>query len=66
VSYQTQSYVCPYCNRQAPSPGGVRFHVKLDHPESFEEFMEKHYPEMVNRFKAYKASNDNRYKPFKS
>lgn len=51
MAVQMEKYVCPYCSRQSASPGGVRFHVSNEHPEKLEEFMEKHYPEMVERFK---------------
>jgi hypothetical protein len=29
----------------------VRFHVKLDHPEKLEDFMNRLYPPMVERFR---------------
>jgi hypothetical protein len=45
-------YKCPYCDRQSASPGGVRFHVKLTHPDRLEEFNEKYYPKMEAEFKA--------------
>ena len=47
-----QEYQCPYCDRKSASPGGVRFHIKLTHPDKLEEFNTKHYPEMEARFKA--------------
>jgi hypothetical protein len=46
-----ERYRCPYCERQAASPGGVRFHVKLEHPEKIEEFNKIHYPAMAEKFK---------------
>jgi len=49
---QSTEYKCPYCDRKSASPGGVRFHVKLTHPEKLEEFNEKYYAEMESRFKA--------------
>jgi hypothetical protein len=52
LSTQITEYKCPYCDRKSASPGGVRFHVKLTHPERLEEFNEKYYPEMEARFKA--------------
>ena len=48
---QMERYKCPYCDRQAASPGGVRFHVKLEHPCKLDEFNEIHYPGMAERFK---------------
>jgi len=52
LSTQTTEYKCPYCDRKSASPGGVRFHVKLTHPERLEEFNEKYYPRMEAEFKA--------------
>jgi hypothetical protein len=46
-----QEYNCPYCPRKSASPGGVRFHVKLTHPEKLEEFNTKYYPKMADSFK---------------
>jgi hypothetical protein len=57
MSVQMERYQCPYCDRQSASPGGVRFHVKLEHPEKLEEFNEKYYPEMSERFKQSIASD---------
>jgi hypothetical protein len=51
LSVQVERVQCPYCERQAASPGGVRFHVKLDHPEKLEDFMSRLYPAMVERFR---------------
>lgn len=51
MSVQVERFQCPYCERQAASPGGVRFHVKLDHPEKLEDFMSRLYPAMVERFR---------------
>jgi len=36
---------------------GVRFHVKLEHPDKLEEFNERYYPEMSERFKQSIASD---------
>jgi hypothetical protein len=44
-------FKCPYCERKSASPGGVRFHVKLTHPEKLEEFNSQHYPNMEEEFK---------------
>lgn len=52
MSTQMTEYKCPYCDRKSASPGGVRFHVKLTHPERLEEFNEKYYPKMEEEFKA--------------
>jgi hypothetical protein len=43
---------CPYCDRKSGSPGGIRFHIKLIHPEKLDEFNKKYYPEMESRFRA--------------
>ncbi|MGD2200314.1 MAG: hypothetical protein PVJ38_01620 [Candidatus Bathyarchaeota archaeon] len=51
MSVQMEKYQCPYCDRKAASPGGVRFHIKLEHPDNLEEFNEKYYDEMAERFK---------------
>jgi len=51
LAVQIEKYACPYCGRQSASPGGVRFHVRNDHPEKIQEFMERYYPEMAERFK---------------
>ena len=48
---QSTEYKCPYCDRKSASPGGVRFHVKLTHPEKLDEFNEKYHAEMEARFK---------------
>ena len=45
-----EKFYCPYCHRQSGSPGGVRFHVKVDHPEKLKEFDEMHYDEMKKRY----------------
>jgi len=55
LSVQVERFQCPYCERQAASPGGVRFHVKLDHPEKLEDFMSRLYPAMVERFREKRA-----------
>jgi hypothetical protein len=44
-------FKCPYCERKSASPGGVRFHVKLTHPEKLEEFNSKYYAAMEDLFK---------------
>ncbi len=44
-------FKCPYCDRKSASPGGVRFHVKLTHPEKLEEFNSTHYAAMEELFK---------------
>jgi len=51
MSVQTERFQCPYCERQAASPGGVRFHIKLEHPDKLEEFNERYYDPMAERFK---------------
>ncbi|KKK41036.1 hypothetical protein LCGC14_2876020, partial [marine sediment metagenome] len=33
-----KKYKCPYCDRTAMSPGGVRFHIGSDHTDKVEEF----------------------------
>jgi hypothetical protein len=43
---------CPYCDRVSVSPGGIRFHIKLTHPERLEEFNANFYPDMEARFQA--------------
>ena len=52
MSEQIAEYNCPYCDRKSASPGGVRFHVKLTHPEKVEEFNTKYYPDMQKAFRA--------------
>ena len=44
-------FKCPYCDRKSASPGGVRFHIKLTHPDKLDEFNANYYPEMESRFK---------------
>jgi len=51
LSIQMHEYNCPYCSRKSASPGGVRFHVKLTHPDKMDEFTSKHYPAMEEEFK---------------
>ena len=51
MSVQMERYQCPYCERQAASPGGVRFHVKLEHNDKLDEFNERYYEAMSERFK---------------
>ena len=52
MSEQLGGYKCPYCERRSASPGGVRFHVKLTHPEKLDEFNDKYYSEMEAHFKS--------------
>lgn len=51
MSTQVQEFSCPYCPRKSASPGGVRFHVKLTHPEKLEEFNAVYLPKLVSQFK---------------
>lgn len=51
MSAQVHEFTCPYCPRKSASPGGVRFHVKLTHPDKLGEFTEKHLPKMNTLFK---------------
>ena len=51
MSVQTERFQCPYCERQAASPGGVRFHVKLEHPDKLQEFNDRYYEAMSEKFK---------------
>jgi hypothetical protein len=51
LSTQVQEFSCPYCPRKSASPGGVRFHVKLTHPEKLEEFNAVYLPKLVSQFK---------------
>ncbi len=51
MAIQMERYECPYCDRKAASPGGVRFHIKLAHPDKLEEFMELYYDKMAERFR---------------
>ncbi len=44
-------FKCPYCDRKSASPGGVRFHVKLTHPDKLEEFNAQYYAAMEESFK---------------
>ena len=44
-------YTCPYCPRKSASPGGLRFHVKLTHPDKLDEFNSKYYNAMEEQFK---------------
>ncbi len=46
-------FKCPYCERKNTSPNGVRFHVKLVHPEKLEEFYSKYYPRMEEVYKEF-------------
>jgi len=52
LAEQMAQFKCPWCDRKSASPGGVRFHVKLTHPEKLDEFNANYYPEMETRFKA--------------
>jgi len=54
---EIEKYLCPYCKRQSASPGGVKFHVRNEHPEKLQEFMEKIYPEMAERYQKTAASD---------
>ncbi len=51
MSTQVKEFSCPYCPRKSASPGGVRFHVKLTHPDKLEEFNTVHLPKMTSQFK---------------
>ncbi len=51
MSVQVQEFNCPYCNRKSASPGGIRFHVKLTHPDKLDEFTTTHLPKMTAQFK---------------
>lgn len=48
---EPRKYKCPYCVRVSLSPGGVSFHVRMDHPDKVREFNEDHYPDMKEAFK---------------
>ena len=48
---QAREFSCPYCPRKSSSPGGVRFHVKLTHPDKLEEFNAVHLPKMTSQFR---------------
>ncbi len=52
MAEQMAQFKCPWCDRKSASPGGVRFHVKLTHPDKLDEFNANYYPDMENRFKA--------------
>ena len=51
LAVQIEKFNCPYCNRQSASPGGIRFHVKTEHADKFQEFMDRYYVEMTERYK---------------
>lgn len=51
MSATMTQFKCPYCERVSASPGGVRFHVKLTHPEKLEEFNATHYATMEEEFR---------------
>jgi hypothetical protein len=53
LSTQLKEFSCPYCPRKSASPGGVRFHVKLTHPEKLDEFTTMHLPKMTAQFKEF-------------
>ena len=56
MAIEIEKYLCPYCSRQSASPGGVKFHVRNEHPEKFQEFMDNIYPEMAERYRKAMAS----------
>ena len=45
-----KKYKCPYCEREALSPGGVKFHVRSEHPDKVGEFQTDHYLAMEEEF----------------
>ena len=51
MSAQVHEFGCPYCPRKSASPGGVRFHVKLTHPDKLDEFNTKFLPKLNAQFK---------------
>ncbi|MBN1681939.1 hypothetical protein JW865_00100 [Candidatus Bathyarchaeota archaeon] len=51
MTIQYHEFKCPYCTRIASSPGGIRFHIKLTHPEKYDDFILNYYPKMIARFK---------------
>ena len=51
MSTRLKEYDCPYCPRKSSSPGGIRFHVKLTHPEKLDEFDATHFLKMVDEIK---------------
>ncbi len=51
MSTQVHEFSCPYCPRKSASPGGVRFHVKLTHPDKLEEFDAKYLPKLNELFR---------------
>jgi len=52
LTENSMKFDCPYCDRVSVSPGGIRFHIKLTHPERLEEFNANFYPDMEARFQA--------------
>jgi hypothetical protein len=52
LTERLNEYSCPYCDRKSGSPGGIRFHIKLTHPDKLDEFNTKFYPDMEARFRA--------------
>jgi hypothetical protein len=48
---QVREFSCPYCPRKSSSPGGVRFHVKLTHPDKVDEFNAVHLQKMAALFR---------------
>lgn len=51
MTIEMEKYNCPYCDRESVSPGGVRWHVSVEHPEKMQEFVDNYYSEMTERFK---------------
>ncbi len=47
---EPRQYKCPYCDRVSLSPGGVSFHVGIEHPDKVEEFIADHYPAMKEAY----------------
>jgi hypothetical protein len=47
---EMERYSCPYCSHDSVSPGGVKFHVRIHHPDKQEEFLQRYQPEMEKRF----------------
>jgi hypothetical protein len=52
LTENSRKFVCPYCDRESASPGGIRFHIKLTHPERLDEFNANIYPDMEAKFQA--------------
>jgi hypothetical protein len=51
LAEELDEFCCPYCDRRSTSPSGLRFHVRLTHPDKLDEFQTNYYPEMEARFK---------------